>query len=119
ALNEGHDAVQKLSPKPSFHAFRMFGDLYRLGTEVRLERDGGVYAAASTDGRTDALLLGRYDGCEDDTSVRLEIGGTHASRAEIRRYDAESDTVVTETVSADVCEIELKPYSFAEIVWLP
>ncbi|MBP5270925.1 MAG: hypothetical protein ILO42_08210, partial [Clostridia bacterium] len=105
ALNEGHDAVQKLSPKPSFYAFRMFGDLYRLGTEVLLERGEGVYACAATDGRTDALLLGRYDGSEDDTLVRLEIGGTHASSAEIRRYYAESDTVVSETVSADVCEM--------------
>ena len=118
-LNEGHDDIQKLSPAPSFYAFRMFGDLYRLGTEVRSEREGGVYAVAATDGRTDALLLGRYDGGGEDTAVRLEIEGTHGGRAEIRRYDMTSNTVTVEAADAGIDVIELKPYSFAEIVWLP
>ena len=119
ALNEGHDDIQKMSPRPSFYAFKMFGDLYRLGTEAHSERDGGVYAVAATDGRTDALLLGRYDGNEEDSTVRLEIGGTHGRRAEIRRYDPSSDTVTVEAADGGMDEIELKPYSFAEIVWLP
>ena len=89
------------------------------GTEVRTEREGGVYAVAATDGRTDALLLGRYDGSEDETAVRLEIGGTHTRCAEIRRYDRTLNDVTVEAADAGTDVIELKPYSFAEIIWLP
>ncbi len=112
-----HGSVQKLSPKPSFYAFRMFGDLYRLGTEVFSETDSTFSAAAATDGNSSAILLGRYDGDGADTSVVLDIRGA-AGRAELRRYDPASNAVTVEPFDPALRQIRLEPYSFAEIVWI-
>ena len=98
----------------TYYAMRMFRDLKRIGTSVRVEKngEGNVYlAAAAKDGRA-AILLTHYK--EDDTpeekTVALSLCGIKGPvRVTCARLDGELDAepVKSEYFSAEVGEIYL------------
>lgn len=45
------------TPCCTYYAFRGFGELYALGTQVECVTDGAVYAIAATDGKRRAVML--------------------------------------------------------------
>jgi hypothetical protein len=63
-----------------YYPFKMFNNLYRLGTAVKLEGlPQGVYAAAATNGKKNGILLTRFvDAAEEGTAgepitLRLDL----------------------------------------------
>lgn len=53
-----HAGLQPVLPLKPYYAFKAFGELYRLGTEVFSSIEGeGLYALAASDGKTGKVLL--------------------------------------------------------------
>jgi xylan 1,4-beta-xylosidase len=114
---KGHDDIHELAPKPSYYAMEMFGDLYRMGTEVYSAHDKGISVVAATDGEQDAFLIGRYDTeGQDDLTVVLDIKNTKGKTAEIHRYVPDRNEIAVETVEIIPNTITLAPYSFATVI---
>ena len=86
-----------------YYPFKMFGDLYRLGTAVQLgDLPNGIYACAATDGEKHALLLTRFDDAatEGDAAepITLALGLPAGKSYRVKQYllDAEHTMVESE-----------------------
>ena len=114
---EGHDDIHALSPKPSYFAMEMFGDMYRMGTAVFSEAERGISVVAATDGEKDAFMIGRY--ASDTTealTVVLDIQNTKGKKAEIHRYRPEKNEIEVEVVDVVPNTVTMEPYSFLRVV---
>ncbi len=86
-----------------YYPFRMFCELYELGTAAEVANDAdALHLAAATDGKTAAVMLSHFE--ENDTntaeirSVKLSLMGLGKEMtAEIYTLDAEHDMELTQT----------------------
>ena len=61
-----------LTPKKGYYPFKMYGEMYRLGTEIEtISDDEHVYAVGATDGKTSAVMLTYFD--DDDNAAEKDI----------------------------------------------
>ncbi len=83
-----------VEPLKGYYPFEMFGQLYRLGSEVSSQASGGLYGCAAAGKEGAAVMLTRYADVDEAESqdVRIELAGLPA-KSEISYYllDSESD----------------------------
>jgi hypothetical protein len=84
-----------------YYPFKMFGDLYRLGTSVKIEHlPKGVYAAAATDGKRNGILLTRFvDAAKEGTegepiTLQLDLAGKACS---VKQYLLDGENTMAES----------------------
>ncbi len=85
-----------------YYPFKMFGNLYRLGTAVRMEGQiPGVYAAGATDGEKHALLLTRFDDKAEEGSngeqMTLSLGLPTGNAYRVKQYILDAEQVMAES----------------------
>lgn len=113
-----HDDAHFTAPKPTFYAFDAFGKLYRLGTEVKLERDAGVWALGATDGKTDGLMIARFDVTgEERVTVELDVAHLHGKKVAVSQLAPDGEGLIPlVTMEGQMpTSVTLPPYSFVLI----
>ena len=108
-----HAGLQPVLPLKPYYAFKAFGELYRLGTEVFSSIEGedkGVYAVAASDGLVGKVLLVNF---WDVYAVRqsLSLEGCPGKIRSVRILDETHDLVPAPLPTGG--QIELSPYSVA------
>ena len=110
--------VPSLRPTKAYAAFRLFGELYRLGVCCESTSAGDLYTCAA---KGDGEMLAVSNVGPDAQTVTLRIRGGSADRVSLRltdeTHDAEALTGV-ETAAANgetTCVFRLPGYAFAEI----
>lgn len=115
---KSHDVARGCTPLIGYHSFFAFGELYRMGEQVKLGCDcDKIYAIAATDGKKSGILISRFDtDSTDDMKLKLDIKGIDG---EAKHYviDDENEFVLQEKPVSNEDEITMKPYSVSFLVW--
>lgn len=82
--------MMTLAPLKGYYTFKMFSELYRLGTGIETgHRTGDIYHTAATDGKNAACLLTNYPDDESDTAekqVKIEFTGAPQGAKKVEYY---------------------------------
>ena len=109
-----------LTPKKGYYPFKMYGEMYRLGTEIEtISDDEHVYSVGATDGKTSAVMLTYFDdddnAAEKDIEITLAGLGDGEKKIEYFVLDKDHDDELFRTdqtsASSVVSTLKTQPYT--------
>lgn len=91
-----------LTPLKGYYPFKMYGEMYRMGTEVFTSSDDGrVYVVGATDGDNSAFMLTYFDDDDNlpDDDIEITLDGLGQGKKTIEYYvlDEEHDDELLRT----------------------
>ena len=108
-----HAGIHPVQPLKPYYAFKAFGELYRLGTEVLSSIQGeGLYTLAASDGKTGKVLLVNF---REEYAVKQSLSlSLEGCAGRIRSYRILDETHnLTDLPVPEGGQLELPAYSVA------
>ncbi|MBQ0101385.1 MAG: hypothetical protein KBT31_01130 [Firmicutes bacterium] len=112
-----HDEAYGSAIKPAFRPFIAFNKVYQLKNQVETVDEPKIKLAAATDGKKDAIFIGRFDDSEGarEEEFTLDVSGMGSKNVKLTLLSPDGESTEETFLPAVPSKIALRPYTFALI----